>query len=94
MDFLSYCSDDYVHNAATIFENMKIFINLVYEGNLFIRYGIIYDTTYRCSKQYILANELRRLSVLSLTYRVIIDSCINAPVHKKRKIYGISGSYK
>ena len=50
MEFYSNCSDDSVKNAATTFEHMRNFSNVVYDGNLFIEYGIIYYTTYGCSK--------------------------------------------
>ena len=50
----------------------------MYENNLFINGGIIYDTIYECSKQYIFENAMCLLSVLVFTHRVIIDRCINA----------------
>ena len=53
MDFHSHFSYDSAQNSATTFEHMKKFIHWMYEGNLFIKYGIIYDTTDGCIKQYI-----------------------------------------
>ena len=56
--------------------------------------GIIYDTADECSKQYGCANEIWIWSVLTFTYRVKIDICINAPGHRRKKVYGINGSDK
>ena len=92
--FKSHVSDDSAKNAGTAFEHIKVFINWIYENNLFIKNGIIYDIKYVCSKQYRYANTMQILSVLAFTYRVIIDRCINYPVHVRRKIDGINGSYK
>ena len=50
MDFHSQFSDDSAQNAATTCEHMKKFIHCVYENNLFIKDGLIYNTTYVCSK--------------------------------------------
>ena len=73
---------------------MKKFIHCMYENNLFIKDGIIYDTTYGCSKQYTFENTMWLLSVLELTKRVIIDRCINAPGNGRSKRYVINGAYK
>ena len=67
MDFQSHFSDGYAHNGATTFEHMEAFINWMYENNLFIKYGIIYDTANGCSKQYICKNSMWLLSVLVFT---------------------------
>ena len=61
---------------------------------LFIKDGIIYDTSDGCSKKYICADAFCLLSVLSLTFRVIIYRYINDPGHGIIKIYGMSRSYK
>ena len=45
MVFHSYFSDDSAQNAATRFYHMKNFIHWMHDNNLFIKYGIIYDTT-------------------------------------------------
>ena len=58
MDFYSKFSDDSAHIAATTFEHIKNFMNCIYENNLFIKDGIIYDTTYGCIKQYRCENEM------------------------------------
>ena len=72
MDFHSHFLDESDQNADTTCEHMKIFIHWMYE-DFFINYGIIYDTTDGCSKQYRCSNALWLLSVLEFTYRVIID---------------------
>ena len=59
---------------------------------MFIKDGIIYDTTYGCRKQYICENNMWLLSVLVFTYRVTIYRCINYPGYGIRKLYGINGS--
>ena len=92
MKFHSYFSDDSAHNASTICKYMKKFINWMYNENLVINDGIIYNTTDGCSKQYICANSLWNLLVLLFTYTVVINRYINAPVHEIIKIYGINGS--
>ena len=51
MDFNSHSSDDSAKNSATIFEHMNTFINCMYDNNMFIKDGIIYDTTYGCGKK-------------------------------------------
>ena len=51
MDFNPHPSDDSAHNAATKFEHMKMFINVMYNSNLFIEDVIIYDSIYGCIKQ-------------------------------------------
>ena len=56
MDLHLHFSDDSAQNAATTFQHIKKFIHWMYENNLFINNGIIYDTTYGCSKQYICSN--------------------------------------
>ena len=94
MGFHSQFSDESYHNAATKFENIKKFIHWIYENNLFIKYGIIYYTTYGCIKQYMCANEMWILSVLAFTYRVIIDIFVNSPGRGRRNIYSINGSNK
>ena len=94
MEFFSYLSDDSSHNTATTFEHIKIFIHWIYNDNLFIKDIIIYDSIDVCGNKYRCFNLIWLLSVLVFTYRVIIDICINHPVHVRRKIYGINGSYK
>ena len=64
MDFHSHFPDDSDKNTAATFENMKKIINWMYNDNLFIKYGIICDTKYVCSKQYRCANEMWLLYVL------------------------------
>ena len=64
----------------------------MYENNLFIKGGIIYDTTDVCSKQYICKNVMCLLYALTFTYKVIIYRCINAPGHIRTKIDSINGS--
>ena len=71
---------------------MKKFIQWTHENNLFIKDGIVYDTTYGCVKQYICADTVWLLSVLEFTHRVIIDICINDPGNGRSKVYGIRGS--
>ena len=66
----------------------------MYEENLFIKDGIMYDTTDGCSKQYRFENQMCLLSVLAFTYIVTIDKFINSPDDGKIKIYGINGSDK
>ena len=66
----------------------------MYDNIVFIKDGIIYDTIYQCSKQYICANIMWILSLLEFTYRVIIYILINYPGHERRKIYGINGYEK
>ena len=63
----------------------------MYENNVFINYGIIYDTTYVCSQQYRCANVMWLFSVLEFTYKVIINKLINSPVHVRSKIDAIDG---
>ena len=63
----------------------------MYENNVYIKDGIIYDTIYGCIKQYICENSMWLLSVLAFTYIVIIDRCINAPGNGRSKLYGING---
>ena len=46
MYFHSHFSIDSDQNAATAFEQMKNFIHWMYEENLLIKDGVIYDTTY------------------------------------------------
>ena len=62
----------------------------MYEEISLIKDGILYDTTDECIEQYRYANSLWILSVLSFTYILIIDRCINAPGHDRRKIDGIN----
>ena len=90
MDFQSHFSYDSDHNVATKFANMKGFIHWMYDNNLFIKYVIIYDTTYGCRKKYRCANAMWLLSVLGFTYRVIIDIWINDTGNGKRKIDDIN----
>ena len=66
----------------------------MYENNLFIEDGIIYDTTYGFGKQYRCEDSMWILYVLAFKYRVIIDRCINDPVSFIIKIDGINGSNK
>ena len=73
MYFHLHFSDDSDQNEANTFEHMKNFIHWMYENNLLINYGIIYDTTDGCSKQYRCENEMWILSVLEFTNRTIID---------------------
>ena len=94
MDFNPYFSDESTQNAATTYENIKKFVNWMYENNLFTKDGIIYYTTYRCSKQYRCSNEMWLLSILEFANRVIIDRCINDLVHGRSKIDDINGSDK
>ena len=70
---------------------MIFFIHSMYENNLFIKNGIIYDTTYRFSKQYRCANAMWPISILEFTYIVIIYRWINATDHGTRKMDGING---
>ena len=64
----------------------------MYENNLFIKYGIIYNTENGCSKQYRCENTMCILSALVFTYIVIIDRCINVPGHGRSKIDDMNGS--
>ena len=90
MEFHSYFSDDSAQNAATTFEHMKKFIHWIYDNNFSIKYDIIYDTTNGCSKQYRCANATWRLYVFVFTYRVVIDTRINATGYVRRKIDDIN----
>ena len=65
---------------------MKKFIHWIYEENLFIKDGIIYDTTDICSKKYRCENAVWVLFVLAFTHRVIIHGYINAPGRGRIKI--------
>ena len=73
---------------------MNNFIHWMYENNFFIKYGITYDTTDGCSKQYRCENEIWILSAFSFTHRVIIDRCNNSPGYGRSKIYFINGENK
>ena len=53
MDFHSHFSYDSDHNYATTFEHVEKFIYCMYENNMCIKDGIIYDTRDVCSKKYI-----------------------------------------
>ena len=44
VDFYSYFSDNSAPNVANTFKHMKKFIYLMYDNNLYITYGIIYDS--------------------------------------------------
>ena len=94
MDFHSHFSYDSDQNPAPTFEHMKIFIHWMYENNLFVKDGIIYDTTDGCRNIYRCANSMRLLSVLAFTYRVKLDILVNAPVCRRSKIDGINRSEK
>ena len=74
MSFHSHVSDDSAQNSATRFEHMKKIVKFMYENNLFIKYGTIYNTTYGCSKQNRCENVMWILSVLVFTYIVILDT--------------------
>ena len=94
MNFHSHFSYDFSQNPATTFEHMKKFIHWMYKENVSIKYGIIYDTTDVYTKQYRCENALWILSVLSFTYRVIIDRCINYPGCGRIKLDVINVSNK
>ena len=64
----------------------------MYENKFFIKDGVIYDTIYGFIKQYICANAIWLLLVLTFTYRVKIDKCVSCPFHGGIKIDGINGS--
>ena len=73
---------------------MKTFIHCMYENKISVKYDIICYTTHGCSKQYRCENAMWLLYLLELIYRMIINICINAPGHGRRKIYGINVSNK
>ena len=73
---------------------MKKFIQWMCENNLFIKDGIIYDTTYGCIKRCTYANEMWLFSVLEFTHRGIIYRCITDPGCGRSKIDGINGADK
>ena len=58
MDFHSHFSDESAQNKKTSFEHMEKLIHWIYDNNLFIKYGIIYDDAYRYSKQYRCVNSM------------------------------------
>ena len=67
----------------------------MYDNNLFIKYGIIYDTKDGCSKKCRQCENLMwLLYALEFTYRVIIYRCMNDPGRGRSKIDGINGSGK
>ena len=89
MYFQSHFSDDSSdHNPDTTFEHMNNFIHWMYNNILFVKDGIIYNTTDVCSKQYICDHLLWTLSVLGFTYRGVIYRYINYPENGRIKIYG------
>ena len=94
MYFHSHSSDDSAHNFAATFEHMNKLIHWVYERIVFMKYVIIYDTTDGFIKQYICANSMWLLSVLSFTHKFIIYRFKNAPGSVRSKICGINGSNK
>ena len=57
-EFQSHFSDGFAQNAATTFEHTKKFIHWMYDNKLFIKGGIIYDTTDGCRIQYRCANTM------------------------------------
>ena len=85
MNLHLYFLDDYSQNAATTFEYIKNFIHWMQENKLFIKNGIIYDTTDVCSTKYICADAMWILLVLELTYIVIIDRLTNYPGHGEKQ---------
>ena len=89
MDFYSHFSDFSAQNTATTFEYIKKFIHWIYANKFLINDGIIYDTTYGCSKQYRCINEIWLIYVLEFTHRLIIYESINSQGRVRRKIYGI-----
>ena len=76
------------------FKHIQNFIHWMYDNNLFIKYGILYDTTVGCSKQYRFANAMWLLGVLKSAYIVIMYICIDDPGRGRIKIYGINRSNK
>ena len=72
----------------------KKFIYWMYDNNLLIKYGIINDTEYVCSKKYRYENSMRLLSVLEFTHISIIYRWINALGNGKNKIDSIYGCNK
>ena len=66
----------------------------MYDNKFVIKDGIIYDTTYGCSKKYRCTNAMWILSVLEFTYIVIIDRCTNATDNGRSKVEGVNGSDK
>ena len=58
MYFHPHFSYDSYQNDANKFEHMNNLIQWMYEVNVFIQYGIIYDTTGGCSKQYKYENAM------------------------------------
>ena len=89
IDFHPHYSDDSAHNSDTSFDHIKKFLHWMYDNKLFIKDGIIYDTTDGCSKQYRCENSMWLLSVLTFTHRLLMGSCINYPGHGKRKLDSI-----
>ena len=66
----------------------------MYENNLFINDGIIYDTTNGQSIQCRCVNAIGILSVLEFPHTMIINRCNNSTGNRKIKLDGINGFNK
>ena len=82
--FHSFLSDDSKHDAATTTAHSKRLISLLKTKQvLTTSLSTIWETTDGCAEKYRCASALYLMSVMSQTYSIIIDRCINAPGHGK-----------
>ena len=91
LDFHSHFADYSRQDAATTFDHIcRMFDNHISRHGPFSYPTIILDHTDGCAKQYRCGNALYLLSVLSISYNVIIDRAICAPGHGKSIIDGLN----
>ena len=67
INFHLHLQDESYQNKATTFQHMKMFIDWMYDNNVFIKGGKIDDITDQYSKQNRYANTMWILSVLEFT---------------------------
>jgi len=92
--FHSHLSDESPQDAFTTHEHMKTLIEGSKNDGLLAEGGTMWDNTDGCMKQYRSGNAMFLLSVLAVTYGIVIDRAIGAPSHGKDIVDGLNATDK
>ena len=88
-EYHSFFSDDSKQDAVTTHSNMhKLFKTLIQRG-VIKRGSVNWDDTDGCAKQYRCATALYMLTMLAVSFHIVIDRAIGAPGHGKSEIDGL-----
>ena len=92
--FHLHLSDSKLQNAATTTCHLTTLLDQLFQNNIMLRHGTMWDQTDGCGKQYRCSVAYYLLSVLSVKFQIIIDRAVDTPGHGKDVVDGFNAVQK